>query len=550
MFDTFMIYKSLIHPLRLLVILLVLTVYSACSLTGPEIPSHFDFILAGGTVYDGSGGAVYSADIGISGDRISAIGQLDNLSAGQRIDVGGLAVAPGIIDIHSHAWRSNKKRSGIELWPDAENYIRQGVTSAIGGPDGGSALPLEDLFAQLEAAPASINFGSFVGHNTVREQVVGRADRGPTADELEAMKALVAQSMQQGAYGLSTGLKYIPGAYSETEEVIELARVAGRYGGIHISHMREEGPDLLKSVAETIRIGEEGGLPTQITHHKAMGADMWGASKDSLAMVDAAKARGVDISSDQYPYAASSTGTSVLFPAWALAGDKETQLARLNDPATRNRIKAGIIYNLIHDRGGNDVSRVVIAQCLWDESFNGKSFQDVLEEQQRPVDVSSAAELAMELQVHGGCSGIFHAMSEDDVERIMLHPLTMIASDGGIETPGNGVPHPRNYGSFARVLGLYVRQRGLLSLETAIHKMTQMPADRIGLGNRGRLRQGSVADLMVFDPDNIADKATFTNPHQYAMGVSHVFVNGEAVLLNGQMTGLRPGRVLRSVAVQ
>ena len=360
-----------------------------------------DVVLTGGTVYSGNGDEGIIADVGISGDRIEAVGDLSSREADLRLDVSGLAVTPGFIDIHSHAVRKTVEKSGIFRWPDAENYIRRGVTTAIGGPDGGSWYPLSELFAMLEKKPASVNFGSFVGHNTVRELAMGRADRAPTDEELQSMKDMVARAMNEGAYGLSSGLKYIPGAYSETEEVIALARVAGQSGGIYITHMREEGVGLLDSVNETIRIGEEGGLPAQVTHHKAMGAKMWGKSVDSLALVDAANARGLDISSDQYPYAASSTGISVLMPAWSLAGDKEARLARLQDSETRAKIKAGVIENLKYDRGGNDVSRVAIASCDWDRSLNGKNLAEILGERDLQADMDNAAELVMEIEQKG-----------------------------------------------------------------------------------------------------------------------------------------------------
>jgi dihydroorotase/N-acyl-D-amino-acid deacylase len=350
--------------------------------------------------------------------------------------------------------------------------------------------------------------------------------------------------MVEGAFGLSSGLKYIPGAYSETEEVIELASIAGEYGGIYITHMREEGVGLLDSVRETIRIGEEGGLPAQITHHKAMGAKMWGKSVDSLALLDAANARGLDISSDQYPYAASSTGISVLFPPWSLAGDRPARLARLQDSETRALIKAGIMQNLKYDRGGNDISRVAIASCDWDRTLNGKNLAEILQERGLEPSMDKAAELAMELEENGGCQAVYHAMSEADVDRIMQHPKTMIASDGGIFMPTEDVPHPRNYGSFARVLGVYVRERGILDFTTAIHKMTRLPADRIGLAERGRIEVGAYADISVLAPDEVIDRSTFEDPHQLSAGVRHVFVNGTAVLLDGAMTGARPGRVL------
>jgi len=511
-----------------------------------ESAPPFSLILEGGSIWKGSGSTPYTADIGIRGDRIVAIGGLAGQIAEQRIDVSGLDVVPGFIDIHSHAVRGNRDKSGLFTHPDAENYIRQGVTTVIGGPDGSSDVSISKLLSDLEDTPASINFGTFIGHNTVRKEVMGRADRAPTAAELDAMKLLVKTGMLDGAYGLSSGLKYIPGAYSETEEVIELARVAGEYDGIYISHMREEGLDLIKSVKETIRIGEEGGLPAQITHHKAMGPEMWGASAETLALVDAANVRGVDVTSDQYPYAASSTGISVLFPAWSLAGGRDQQLARFSDPETRARIKEGIVYNLIHDRGGNDPSRIAIANCDWDTSLNGKDFAEVLVERGQPVNMVAAAELALEIQTNGGCSGVFHAMSEEDVDRIMQHPRTMIASDGGIFVAGEGVPHPRNYGSFARVLAVYVRDRQVLTEAQAIYKMSKFPADRIGLSERGRIEVGAFADIAVMNLDTVQDHATFDQPHQLSSGVEHVVVNGVVVLNSGEMTGKRPGRSLRS----
>ena len=521
----------------------------ACAPTAETKPAgipSFDIVLEGGSVWRGWGSNSIIADVGIRGDRIAAIGDLSGSSAQQRITVEGLAVVPGFVDIHSHAVRGSRRSSGLFKHPDAENYIRQGVTTVIGGPDGGSELSIAKLLSDFEATPSSINFGTFIGHNTVREAVMGREDRAPTAAELEAMQRLVEKGMLDGAYGLSSGLKYIPGAYSETEEVIELAKVAGAYDGIYISHMREEGLDLIKSMKETIRIGEEADLPAQITHHKAMGVEMWGASVETLALIDAANARGVDVSSDQYPYAASSTGISVLFPAWSLAGPREVQLARFRDAETRARIKEGIVFNLIHDRGGDDPSRVAIADCEWDASLNGKNFAEILIERGHPVTMEAAAELALEIQEKGGCSGVFHAMSEEDVARIMQHPRTMIASDGGIHVPGEGVPHPRNYGTFARVLAYYVRETQSMPAGEAIHKMSRMPAQRIGLDDRGLIQVGAMADIAVLDLDTVQDHASFENPHQYATGVQHVLVNGELVLMNGQMTGKRPGRALRS----
>jgi dihydroorotase/N-acyl-D-amino-acid deacylase len=529
-------------------LIIVIACLSACSGESDSVQESIDIVLVGGTVFSGLDESPIVADVGIEGDRIVAIGNLDGHPADQRIDVSGLAVMPGIIDIHNHAIRPNAARSGIYLWPDAENLIRQGVTSVIGGPDGSSPLPIEDDFQKLEANPATVNYGSFVGHGSVRGAVVGSDDRIATEDELEQMRAEVRKAMDSGAFGLSSGLLYAPGSFAPAEEVIELAKVVKPYGGIYISHMRNEALGLLDSIKETIRIGEEAGIPAQITHHKVMGAPMWGRSTEALALVDAAIERGVDVSSDQYPYPASSTGLPAVFPRWSLDGGNRALKARLDDPEQRAKIKEGIIYSMVNERGGNDPAKVALANCAWDPSLNGLNLADVLRQREIAVNIENAADLIMDLQYAGGCSCVYHAMSMEDVERIMLHPKTMIASDGGVMAPGDLRPHPRNYGTFARVLGDFVRERRHLPLTTAIFKMTRMPADRINITDRGRLEVGAMADIAVFDPSEVIDKATFEDPHQYAEGVHHVFVNGVAVMLDKEMTGVRPGRVLRSSA--
>jgi dihydroorotase/N-acyl-D-amino-acid deacylase len=523
--------------------LLVAFVLSGCA-PGGDAPA-LDVILDGGTVYSGYDAAPVIADVGIVGDRIAAIGDLDSRKTDLRIDVAGLMVVPGFIDIHSHAVRP-EPGDGIFRWPDAENLIRQGVTTVIGGPDGGSPLPITDTLTAIENSPAAVNFGTFVGHGSIRALVVGEEDRPPSDAELELMRAEVRRAMESGAFGLSSGLIYPPGRFATTEEVIELAKVAAEYDGIYISHMREEGLDLLKSVAETIRIGEEGGLPTQLTHHKVVGAPMWGKSTETLRMVDEAIARGVDVSIDQYPYTASSTSLTILFPGWSLDGGRPALLERLADEAERDRMRSDIVYRIETDRGGDDPANVVLSNCPHDPSLNGLNLSQVLRQQEREVSKENAADLLMALVEAGNCSAVFHAIDEDDVKRIMAHPVTMPASDGGIEGPSERVPHPRNYGTFARVLGHYARAEQVIPVHTAIHKMSMLPADRIGLADRGRIEEGAMADLAVLDLERVRDKATFDNPHQYAEGAEHVFVAGQAVLLNGEMTGARPGRVLRS----
>ena len=516
------------------------------TLSNPANFQSFDRIIAGGTVYDGSGSEGRVTDLGIRGDRITAIGDLSVAPTREVIDATNLAVVPGFIDIHSHAVNAERETSGLFNHPQAENYLRQGVTTAIGGPDGRSWYPIASLLDAVEETPVGINFGTFVGHNTVRAEVMGREQRAPTADELASMACLVGTAMREGAWGLSAGLKYIPGAYAETDEVIALARAAAAHDGIYIVHLRDEGRGLLDSVRETLAIGEAAGLPVQVTHHKAMGVSMWGQSEASLALLDEARSRGIDATSDQYPYTASSTGLSVLFPAWSLAGDREARLERMADPAQRSRIREGIVESLRVDRAGDDLTRVALANCRWDPRLNGLNLREVLLRFEEPDTLEAAAERVLWLEEQGGCSAVYHTMSGEDVDRIMRHPGTMIASDGGIYQPGPDVPHPRNYGSFARVLGLYVRERGVIDFPTAIHKMSRMPADRLGMGDRGRLAVGAYADIAVLDPERVIDRATFENPHQMSEGVVHVLVNGEVALRDGELTDVRAGRVLRS----
>lgn len=527
----------------LLVVSLALVLASCDQEEVATIP--LSVILEGGTVYSGEELPPVINDVGILGERIVAIGDLRDRDADLRLDASDLAVVPGFIDIHSHAVR-NDPTEGIFRWPDAENLIRQGVTTVIGGPDGGSPLPISDTLTAIEQNPAAVNYGTFVGHGSVRAKVVGEADRPPTDAELDSMRIEVRNAMEQGAYGLSSGLIYAPGRFATTEEVIELAKIAALYDGIYISHMREEGLDVLKSVAETIRIGEEGGLPTQLTHHKIVGAPMWGKSTETLRLVDEALARGVDVSIDQYPYTASSTSLTILFPGWSLDGGREALLERLADSEQRQRVKADIEYRIEVDRGGNDPANVVLASCAHNTSLNGLNLSEVLGQQERDVSNENAAELLMELVEAGNCSAVFHAINAEDVKNILQHPVTMPSSDGGIEGPSERVPHPRNYGTFARVLRLYVKELNVLSAQTAIHKMSRLPADRIALTDRGRIEVDAIADIAVLDLDAVIDTATFENPHQYAKGAHHVFVSGEAVLLNGEMTGKRPGKVLRS----
>ena len=504
----------------------------------------FDVLITGARVIDGTGSAWFYGDIGIRGDAIAAVGHLPGATAPVKIDAKGLVVAPGFIDIHSHGDR------GLLRVPTAENYLREGVTTIISGPDGSSALPLAPFLDRIAKTPVTINYATFVGQGTIRQQVLGLANRNATPDEIEKMKQLTAQAMRDGAFGMSTGLYYVPGNFTPVEEIIELAKVVGSMGGMHISHMREEAGHSFDSVRETIRIGEEGGLPTQVTHHKIIGLANWGKSKETLQLVEAARARGVDVTIDAYPYTASSTGIAALFPQWALEGGQKSLLERLGAPEQRARIKGVIVNNLRIDRGGGDPKNVGIANCSFDASLAGQNLAEITRRRGAEPTFENAAETAIELQSKGGCSAIYHAIGEEDVVRIMQSPYTMIASDGEIPVFGQAAPHPRSYGTFARVLGVYVREKKVLSLEEAIRRMSGYPAERLKLWDRGLLRPGMRADLVIFDPATVGDRADFVKPHQYSAGFRDVMVNGKFVLRNSAVTSERPGRVLYGPALR
>jgi N-acyl-D-amino-acid deacylase len=499
----------------------------------------FDILIQHARIVDGSGNPWYNGDVGIRGDNIVAIGRLDGVSSKLTIDARGLTVAPGFIDIHTHA------RRGIFEDPSAQNYIRQGVTTLIEGNDGSSPLPIAPFFEKLGAVRMAPNFGLFVGQGSIRQQVLGLENRKATPEEVVRMKDTARQAMQDGALGLSSGLFYVPGNFTPTEEVIEIAKVVAGFGGMYISHMRDEASGVVDSVRETIRIGEEGGLPTQVTHHKIIGQENWGKSVETLRLVEEARARGVDATIDAYPYTASSTGTGALFPQWSLAGGQKALLERLSAPEQRTRITAEIVRRIKVDRGGGDPKNIVMASCSFDPSLAGKSLADITAARGRPVNFDTAAETAIEIQQKGGCSAVFHAINEEDVERILRSPYTMIGSDGEIPQFGRGAPHPRSYGTFARVLARYVRDRKVLTLEDAVRKMSGYPAERLRLLDRGLLRPGMKADIVIFDPAKVQDKADFANPHQYAEGFREVIVNGELVISGGQLTKARPGRIIR-----
>ncbi|HVZ48186.1 MAG TPA: D-aminoacylase [Gemmatimonadaceae bacterium] len=508
-----------------------------CASTAPA--QQYDVVLANATIIDGTGGARYAGSVGITGGKIARVAreQIPASQAKRVIDVKGHVVAPGFIDMHAHL-------EPLLQMPDAQSAARQGVTLALGGPDGGGPWPFKAYLDSADKAGLGINVAYLVGHNTIRREVMGTVNRAPAPAELEKMKGMVAQAMKEGAFGLSTGLLYIPGTYSKTDEVVALAKVAAQYGGIYTSHLRNEGLGLISGVAEALEIGRQAKIPVVLTHHKVIGQQMWGKSVETLHMVDSARLAGTDVMMDQYPYTASSTGFGVLVPAWAQAGGPAEFKKRLNDPELRNAIEKGILDLLLNDRGGGDISRVQFANVPWDHTLDGKTLADLVKRGGKAPTPENAVPVVIDVMLKGGASNVFHVIDEADVRRIMAHPMTMIGSDGRLTKPGQGVPHPRNYGTFPRVLGEYVRVQHVLTLETAVHKMTGMPAKRLGLSDRGCIREGCAADITVFDPATIADKGTYTNPHQYPVGIDWVFVAGQAVVANGAFTAARPGRVI------
>lgn len=517
---------------RLLTLLLVLGTSHAYS------QNSYDIIISNGRVVDGSGNPWYEADVAINGERIVRIGDLSSDTGSQVIDANGLIVAPGFIDPHTHALR------GILDVPNAESALLQGVTTLTEGNDGTSPFPVDEHYQTILDKQISPNWGIFVGHGTIRSQVIGAEDRDPTPDELEQMKDMVQQAMQHGALGLSTGLFYVPGSFASTEEVIELSKVAAKHGGIYISHMREEAAQLIDSVNETIRIGEESGIPVQMTHHKVIGVENWGSSVESLRLVDQARERGIDITIDQYPYTASQTGINALIPQWAQEGGRGRMLERIESPETRAAIKNEVVLKILYDRGGGDPRNIFISRNTWDPSMAGKNLAELTVEAGMNPTPENAAEVVFEILKGGGATAVYHAINTDDVDRIMQHPVTAIGSDGPVGIFGEGTPHPRQYGTFARVLGHYVRERAVLTLEEAVRKMSSQTARRLGIHNRGLLTEGYYADIAIFDSDEIIDKATFEEPHQYAIGIKFVLVNGQVVVEQGRHTGRRPGKII------
>ncbi len=501
----------------------------------------FDLIIRNGSVVDGSGVEAFKADLAIREGKIVQIGDLGpENTAREEIDASGRIIAPGFIDIHTHAERN------LLDYPHITNYVSQGVTTVIGGNCGSSPVDIGQYLAQAESTGMAVNLGLLVGHNSVRRKVMGSENREPTPEEMQRMRELVGKAMEAGAMGMSTGLKYIPGAYAKTDEVVELAQIAGQYGGIYVTHMREEGLGLFDALRETLSIGVLANIPVQVSHFKAMGKSMWGSPARMISMIDSARARGLDVTFDQYPYTATSTGLGVLLPAWAFAGGRDQYLQNWQNPDTRAKIRDAIVHNLLHDRGGGDPASIVIIRSEHDSTLDGKNLAEITQLFFGSVDVGKAAETVIQLMEKGRHSCIYHCLNEEDVRRLMTHPLGMVASDGHTVSAEERFPHPRNFGTFPRVLGQYVRELGVLALPTAINKMTGAVAERLNIPDRGEIAPGNWADLVIFDPLSITDHATWSQPKNLSSGIDFVLVNGEMVLSGGEQTGKLPGMTLRS----
>lgn len=499
----------------------------------------YDLIILNGKLVDGSGNPWYYADVAIQNGKVVRVGNLKDATSKKVIDATGLIVAPGFIDVHAHI------EGGEMTTPTADNFIHDGVTSVVTGNCGGSNLNIETYFKRIDSVKTSINIASLIGHNTVRRAAMGDVQRDPTNDELKKMEALVTDAMNAGAVGFSTGLIYIPGTYSKTEEVVALARMAAQQGGVYASHIRDEGDKVTDAVNEAINIGRLAKIPVEISHFKVTYKPNWGRSVETIKLVEAARKEGLDVTIDQYPYIASSTTLDTTVPSWVFAGGRDSMKLRINDPATRSKIKKEMVATL-KKKQLKSYSYAQVARYAPDTTLNGKNISEINLIKGRKAKPMEEAETILEMiGAINRTQMVYFSMNEDDLKRILQYPFNMIASDAGIARFGSGMPHPRAYGTNARVLGKYVREQNVIRLEEAIRRMTSLPAQKFNLRDRGLLREGMAADIVVFDENSVGDAATFVNPHAYSTGFRFVLVNGEVVVDTGKHTGVRSGQVLK-----
>jgi len=515
-----------------------------CSMVAvAALADQYDLIIRGGRVVDGSGNPACFADVAVKDGRIVAIGKVSG-SATKLIDATGMIVAPGFVDVHTHADELGDARPAD--WEQrAENFLRMGVTTVVVGNCGGSALDVGKFYRDAETNGVSVNVTTLIGHNTVREKAMGGSfDRPPTAEEMAKMKSLVQQAMQDGAVGLSTGLIYLPGVFSKPDEVVEVARAIAPYDGIYASHMRYENTRIFEAMDEVFRVAREAKVRAEVSHIKLSGEKAWGQADQVLAYLEKARAEGLDITQDQYAYTASSTTMRQLIPDEAFDGGNQTFRKMLADPEAKAKLVRQM-KEKIKARGRTDYAYAVIASYKHDPALNGLNIVEAAKQVRGSDSLDDQIEMILELQRNGSASGVFHGMSEEDLQQFMRHPNTMVACDSGLRNFDKDVPHPRGYGNNARVLGRYVRDLKVLRLEDAIRKMTSLPANSFRLQQRGELRPGNWADIVVFDPERVSDPATYADPHHYAVGIPHVLVNGVPVVQNSVHTGAKPGQALR-----
>lgn len=522
---------------------LVLWLAAAVSMAVFSRGADYDVIIAGGRVLDGTGAPAVAADLAIKDGKIVKIGEVTG-SATTRVDARGLVVAPGFIDVHTHS------DDIVEKLPLSEHFLRMGVTSIVVGNCGGSKLDVAKFFREIEAQGVSPNVATLIGHNTVREAAMkGIFDRAPSMDEIAEMRRLVDQAMRDGAVGLSTGLIYLPGTFAKTAEIVELAKVIAPYGGIYASHMRSESGKIFEAIDEVLRVAREAHVRAEVSHIKLSGKNSWGRTAEVLAVLDKARAEGIAVRQDQYAYTASSTRLRQLIPDEAFDGGMDTFTAILADPKRKAELVAKMKRNIL-GRGRMDYAYAVVASFRGDGTLNGMNIVEAAKKLRGSDSLDDQIEVILEIERRGGAQGVFHGIAENDLQVFMKHPMTMIASDSGERVFGEGVPHPRGYGNNARVLGRYVRELHVLTLEDAVRKMTSLPAEHFHLHGRGKLAEGFAADVVVFDPEKVGDPSTYKAPHQYAVGFKDVFVNGVAVIRNGELTGAKPGAALRHVKAE
>ena len=500
-----------------------------------------DILITNGKIIDGTGNGWYYGNIAVKDGKIIKIGREINPTAKKTIDAKGLIVAPGFIDVHTHLEDDEAKD------PNATSFILDGVTTCVTGNCGSSNVNIKKYLTWIDSLKLSINVATLIGHNDVRKSVMGRANREATAAEMKRMEDIVDKAMKDGAVGMSTGLIYIPGTYTKTPEIISLAKVVSKYNGVYASHMRDEGDSVTQAIEEAIIIGREAKLPVEISHFKLSGQHNWGRSKETIPMIEAARREGIDVTIDQYPYTASSTSISTLIPDDILADGQDSIKARLQRPNIRKYVINSMLARL-KKRKLKHFGYAVVANFSTDTSYNGKSIEQINLMKGRKHKAKEEALTVIDIMMAGGASAVFHGMGEEDVKRIMQYPFNMFASDASIRVLNAGMPHPRGYGTNARVLGKYVREEKVISLEEAIRRMTSLPAQKFQLSDRGILKEGMAADIVIFDEKEVKDMATFEKPHAFSKGFHYVIVNGVITAEKEKHLGVRAGKALYHIS--